>query len=74
MVLGIGACPWNGSLAGPVKAHIVSHTIIMGDFNTLYYTILYSILLRMDRLWKQKLNKDTVKLKEVMDQMDLPDI
>jgi exonuclease III len=49
-----------------LKAHIDHHTIIMREFNI--------PLLLTDISGKHKLNRDTLKLTEVMDKMDLIDI
>ena len=48
------------------KSHIDLHTAIMGDFHTQ--------LLLIDRSSRQKLNREMLKLNNVLSQVDLPDI
>jgi exonuclease III len=48
-----------------LKAHITPHTIIVETL---------APFSAVDKSWKQKLNRDIVKLKEALNQMDLTDI
>ena len=49
-----------------VKGEINNNTVIVGDFNT--------TLTPMDRLTKQKINKETQTLNDTIDQLGLIDI
>ena len=49
-----------------MKEEVNSNTIILGDFN--------NPVTPMDRLTKQKINKETQTLNDTMDQLDLIDI
>src|SRR3712207_2570811 len=62
----IGAPKYIKQLLTDIRGEIDSNTIIVGDFNT--------PLTPMDRSSKQKINKETLVLKDTLDQMDLVDI
>jgi exonuclease III len=57
---------FNKEILVKLKAGIALHKIIVGDFNT--------PLSSMDICYNEKLNRETVKLTEVMKQMDLTNI
>ena len=61
----IGACQNIRQTLTDIKGEIESNTIIVGDFNT--------PLTPMDRLSKQKINKETQVLNDTLDEMDLID-
>ena len=62
----IGACQYIRQTLTDIKGEIDSNTIIVGDFNTPFTP--------MDRLSKQKINKETQVLNDTVDEMDLIDI
>ena len=62
----IGAPKYIKKLLEDFKKYIDSNTIIVGVFNT--------PLSKMDRSSKHNINRDTVALNNILDQMDLTDI
>ena len=62
----IGAPQYIRQMLTSMKGEINNNTIIVGDFNT--------PLTPMDRLTKQKMNKETQTLNDTIDQLDLIDI
>ena len=57
-----GAPKYIGKLLKDFKKEISKNTVIMGHFNTLLST--------MDRVSRQKINKDIVELNDILDPMD----
>jgi exonuclease III len=49
-----------------LKTHILSNTVVVGDFNT--------TLSPIDEASRQKINKEILELNYTMDQMDLTDV
>ena len=62
----IGAPQYVRKMLRSMKGEINNNTIIVGDFNI--------PLTPMDRSTKQKINKETQTLNDIMDQLDLIDI
>ena len=62
----IGAPQYVRQMLTTMKGEINSNTIIVGDFN--------KPLTPMDRSSKQKINKETQALNDIIDQIDLIDI
>ena len=62
----IGAPQYIRQILTAIKEEIGSNTIIVGKFNT--------PLLSMDRLFRQKINKKTKAINDILDQKDLTDI
>ena len=64
--LAIGAPTYIKQLLTDIKRDINSNTLIIGDFN--------APLTPMNRYFRQRINKETIDLKDRLEQMDLIDI